>query len=246
MKPLHFLLVTGLSLMAWGALPVSAQLPDSPEIQNQETIQDLMWQSSEAKLSDDYPKAEALLRQALALGPTDIADQVNLRINLGGALSGQGRYAEAELYYRQAMQLAPEDWLAASNLVNMYLNQSNRYQREERYDEAEAVLMRGLELDSDRMNQALAELYSFQGARYRDQERYEEAEAILLKGLELEDPPALSYASLGNFYHIQQRYEESIAAYEQALKIDPNNSNIRWGLENVRHDLQWRDRSSPY
>lgn len=245
MKPLHFLLVTGLSLMALGASPVSAQSPNSPEIQSLETIEDLMWQGAQASMFGEYSKAEALLRQALALEPKDLLDRLAILNNLGNAVSGQGRYAEAELYYRQAMQLAPEDWLAASSLVNMYLKQSNHYQREERYDEAEAVLMRIQEFDSDRMNQALAELYSFQGARYRDQGRYEEAEATLLKGLELENPPALSYASLGNFYHLRDRYEESIAAYEQALKLDPNNSNIRWGLENVLHDLQWRDRSSP-
>ncbi len=245
MKPLHFLLVTGLSLMALGASPVSAQSPDSPEIQTQETIKDLMRQGADAYVFGEYNKAEALLRQALALGPTDIADQVNLRLNLGGVLRGQRRYAEAELYYRQAMQLAPKDGMAFWGLLNLHLDQSNYYQREGLYDEAEAVLMRGRELDSDRMNQALAELYSFQGARYRDQGRYEEAEATLLKGLELENPPAMSYASLGIFYHLRGRYEESIAAYEQALKIDPNNPNILGGLENVRQDLQWRDRSSP-
>ena len=245
MKPLHFLLVTGLSLMALGSSPVSAQLPDSPETQSQETIKDLMWQGAQASLFSDYRKAEALLRQALALEPKDLLDRLAILNNLGNAVSGQGRYAEAELYYRQAIKLAPEDGLAASSLVNMYLKQSNLYQREERYDKAETVLMRLREFDGDRMNQALAELYSFQGARYRDQGRYEEAEATLLKGLELENPPALSYASLGNFYHLRGRYEESIGAYEQALKIDPNNPNIRGGLENVRQDLQWRDRSSP-
>jgi len=69
----------------------------------------LKWQGYLALKENNYNKAEALYRQALAINPLD----KEARINLALALLGQGKKKEAEKIYKQLRSEYPEDEVVA-------------------------------------------------------------------------------------------------------------------------------------
>jgi serine/threonine-protein kinase len=126
-------------------------------------------------------KARASAKSAFELDP-----------NLAEAHGAQGlvlsrvdfNFAAAEVEYRRALELAPQNASATSNLASL-LSQLGRL------DEAVALGQRAIALEPLR-SQSHANLASYLTALGR----YDEAEAALHKTIELQPQSALSYASL--------------------------------------------------
>jgi tetratricopeptide (TPR) repeat protein len=143
----------------------------------------------------------------------------------------QGRYAEAELRYLQALeiyqrQLGADHLEVATNLNNLAL----LYRLQGRYAEAEPCYLQALEirqrqLGADHPDLAvslnnLAKLYESQGHYAEAELRYLQALASLQRQLGSDHPHvATSLNNLAGLYRLQGRYAEAEPRCMQALEI---------------------------
>ncbi len=130
-------------------------------------------------------------------------------VQSGWIYSNQGKFAEAEKAFRQALELKPENNFAYEGLGCLYREQS-------KYPEAEDMLKKAIEL-----NPQSDSAYTGLGWLYRDQGRYVESESMLHKAVGLNPQNGSAYAELGRLYNCQQRYPEAERALKEAIKINP-------------------------
>ncbi len=101
-----------------------------------------------------------------------------------------------------------------------YLQQGKNYNDQRRFDKAEEILRKGIELDPRN-----ARIYIELGLCYNEQGRYDEAEDILRKGIELDPKNARGYVELGCCYNDQKRYEETEEILKKGIEVDPKNAH---------------------
>jgi predicted O-linked N-acetylglucosamine transferase (SPINDLY family) len=157
---------------------------------------------------DSLEESAAAFERALALRP-DYADAHN---NLGNALFCLGRLEAAVATLRRAIALRPEFADAYNNLANALSGLS-------RYEEANSAYRRALELRPNwpqaRNNLAVA-LYS--------QGNLDGAEQEFRSIFDSRPDYADGFVNFGNVLRAMGRLDESIAAYERAVEIDPNDA----------------------
>ncbi|CAK0754302.1 putative Tetratricopeptide repeat protein [Azospirillaceae bacterium] len=191
-------------------------------------------------------EAIASLRQAVSLEPTNIT----FIVNLGNALLTADLFDEAETTYRQALALTPEDPNALSQLGFALMN------IESRAAESESCLRRSLAADPNNLSAAtnLCLLMCKVGrrkevidlARATVNRAPNDSLAASALGLALSDEsPSESLAwlrrsialnprqdniwnSIGIREQEQGQIEDALNAYENALKINPNNREARF------------------
>jgi len=81
-------------------------------------------------------------------------------------------------------------------------------------------------------------LYSNRSAAYSSLKKYELALKDAEKTIELKSDWAKGYSRKGAALHGMTKLDEAIAAYQDGLKIDPNNSLLKKGLDEVEADKQ--------
>ncbi|HEY9745648.1 MAG TPA: tetratricopeptide repeat protein, partial [Oculatellaceae cyanobacterium] len=86
-------------------------------------------QAQQAELRGDLPQAEAALRRAIALDPTDYLNYVKL----ASILNQQGKPNEAILYYQKALSLNPQDTMILYSLGSVYEQVGQYAKAEEAY-----------------------------------------------------------------------------------------------------------------
>jgi tetratricopeptide (TPR) repeat protein len=97
--------------------------------------------------------------------------------------------------------------------------------RERKFSEAEAYLLKAIELDTGYVD-AMDHL----GLVYRNLEKYGEAEKWYLKSIEINPNNLVPYINLGMVYRLQGRYEDSRQIYLRAQRIDPNDPEPYFGI----------------
>jgi len=128
------------------------------------------------------------------------------------------RLAEAEAIYRKILQVAPDHPYALHNLAAI----ACQYKR---FDAALPLVRRAIELhpvDAGFYNTQAVALF----ACGREVESFESCK----KGLQIDANLADTYANLGICYADQGDLGASIAAFEKAIKLDPNHANAHDGL----------------
>ena len=204
-----------------------------------------------------YRDAETYYRKAEAL-----ENQNPLYLNdYAGILSKLGKYGEAELLLRRALQirekqLGPEHPDVASSLNNL----AGLLQAQGKYSESEPLYRRALGIDekalgSDHPNVAtslnnLAVLLQVQGKYSESEPLYRRALAILEKQLGPDHPTfAKSLNNLAVLLQAQSKYSESEPLYRRALEIykkqlDPEHPTVARSLNNLAALLQAQGRYS--
>ena len=151
-----------------------------------------------------------------------LADDAEAHSNLGIALKGQDRLAEAEDSYRRALELKPDFAVVHGNLGNTLLAQG-------RLAEAEASLRRALELKPDH-----AETHYNLGVTLLELGQYAEAEACYRRALELKSDYAEAHNYLGSILRGQGHLTEAEASYRRSLELKPDftgaHSNLLFAL----------------
>jgi protein O-GlcNAc transferase len=134
------------------------------------------------------------------------------------ALHDVGRLAEAEVCYRQALALRPDD-LGTLNELGIVLFERGRYA------EAEAAFRRALAIRPHDLatNNNLAKLLARCG-------RPQEAEAFFRRALAIDDGLAGIHAGLGNVLHDLGRSREAETSYRRALALRPDHAGTRNNL----------------
>ncbi|MEA5594721.1 CHAT domain-containing tetratricopeptide repeat protein [Rivularia sp. UHCC 0363] len=184
----------------------------------------------EGKYNEAIPLAEralAIAQKILGEHP-DVATSLN---NLAGLYKVQGRYSEAELFYKKALEIRKRILGNEHPYVTDSLNGlATLYHYQGRYPEVEPLYKQILEMrkrilgnehpDVATSLNNLAELY-------RNQGRYSEAELFYKQALEMrkrifgkEHPYVTdSLNGLAILYHYQGRYSEVEPLYKQVLEM---------------------------
>jgi eukaryotic-like serine/threonine-protein kinase len=146
------------------------------------------------------------------------------------AVRGLGEYfytvndtANAELAFRDAIRIQPDDWRGYQALGQ------SLYQRA-RYTEAAKAWERADELASDNVL-VMRNL----AAVYHQLERTDEGVARLQRALEIE-PAATTYSNLGTLRFFQGRYADASIAFEKAVALNPT-YYLYWG--NLGDAYRW-------
>jgi serine/threonine-protein kinase len=192
----------------------------------------------------DYLAAETVLRQAIHLNP-GIARAHN---NLGNALRGQGKSAEAEAEYRAAIRLKSDDSFPHNNLGNLLYDQGKLAEAEAEYRAAirlkpdDAVPHNGLgnvlwsqrKLDlavakfgnAIRLKPDYAEAHYDLGYALYDQRKLAEAEGAFRKAIEINPGYADAYNGLGKALRAQGKLEDALTAFRKAGELAPKGSSL--------------------
>jgi tetratricopeptide (TPR) repeat protein len=154
---------------------------------------------------------------------TPIAD-ADAHVNRGWKLYEQGRYAEAEAAYWEAIRLNPASAVARSNLGTVL-------RALKRYPEAEAAYREAI-----RLNPASATTHSNLGIMLNDLKRYPEAEAACREAIRLDPRLETAHNNLGIVLRDLNRLPEAEAAFREATRLGPSFAATHFNLGRVLND----------
>lgn len=163
----------------------------------------------------EYSRAESEQRSALAVEPGNI----DALIELGLALSLQGKIRESESWLQQAAAQQPNHWPAHNALFNFYRSYDDRPGR---YERAVRHAMRVVELTPD-----AASAWNNLGTAYHGMQQYEAAKTAWNKALELA-PTRTGYTNRGLQYYYEGRYEDAVEMQLKAVQLAPDDHRV-WG-----------------
>ncbi len=162
------------------------------------------------KAAGDLPGAIERYRRALEANP----DYTAALYNLGIALRESDEFEEAEACFRRVLAIDARD-------VDALFNLGALLRRRASLEEAEQVLRRAVELAP-----VNAHLWLYLGQlgieRYTDQS-LREAERCLRRTTELQPALADAHHGLGTVHEFEGRHDEALQAFQQALRLDPDN-----------------------
>ncbi len=179
----------------------------------------------------DFAKAEHLLREALNVFNQGDKDTATVLSNLGEVLNDQGKYNEAESYYRRALAIREKQLgLHHPDTANSYNNLSHLLYRMARYAEAEPFLRRALEINTATLgdDQAMVALTRNNLAEcLRITGKPQEAESLFQQSLSSTEKTfganhpntAVILNNLGEINRELQRYAEAETLHRRALAI---------------------------
>lgn len=161
-------------------------------------------------------------------------------------LTEQKRWAEAEVQYREALKLTPDDLDKLTYLVqaleeqkkiseaetelkrfaarkpdgNAYSHLARFYLRNKRWADAEAALREYIRITPSGLPFVINELVSV----LKEQKKYAEAETEL-RALIRHEPTAESHRKLGSFFESLDKWPEAEVANREVVRLEPNPSN---------------------
>jgi tetratricopeptide (TPR) repeat protein len=178
------------------------------------------------KDQDRDEEALAAFTEALAIDPTD-PTALEWRVS---ALRGLRRWAEAETAAREAIQARPH----APDLrveLGWVLDDQGRE------EEALAAFAEALSIDARHKWALRSRVSALQGLR-----RWAEAEAAARALIAAHPRDPLSHLNLGWVFDDQDRDEEALAAYAEALAIDPTDPTaLQWRVTALRGLRRWAE-----
>lgn len=130
-------------------------------------------------------------------------------------------WQSSETLWKEVLQRYPDSTLAHLNLGDLYRNQ-------ERFDEAELLLERGLALEPKN-----PKLLGNLGAVLVGKKEYERALRILEDSLRIQPRNPDALFSIGSIYQTMGRHAEAQKMYQACLAIDQINANCNARLGNV-------------
>jgi superkiller protein 3 len=144
----------------------------------------------------------------------------------GNAFARDHRFHEAEMAYREAIQINPNDPSAHFNLASMLSNQ------EENPEEVEREYREAIRLDP-----GFSQAYKYVGKLMIEQGRFSEAERELHLSVDRNrDDPETRYL-LGIALDEQNKAAEAVDEYNIAIHHEPNNIDAHYRLGIVYGDL---------
>ncbi|XP_041987805.1 protein O-mannosyl-transferase TMTC2 [Aricia agestis] len=166
-----------------------------------------------------WPHAENSILSALALAPNHVGTHVTLAQILSKNVS---RSAEAELWFKKAVNLAPDD-PSIRDQFGMFLRSQKRLR-----ESAEQFVMAARLAPEDSARAASA------ARALRDARRCRAAERWYAKAVELKPGDAEYHSNLGAILHLNGKYVEAAASYRRAIQLKPNDEITITNLKRVR------------
>jgi protein O-GlcNAc transferase len=170
----------------------------------------------------DAQNAERLFKNVLRSQPKHVAAR-NL---LGIVLMRVGRFGEAELHLRKALELAPASDTTVYN-YGIVLKALNRpVEALARFSEALTI------------NASVAETWNNRGTVFHDLKRHREAIADFDRAINLNPNDPDAFFNKGNALADSKSYEQALAAYDRASELNPDLAEAWLGRGNVLLDLK--------
>jgi serine/threonine protein kinase/tetratricopeptide (TPR) repeat protein len=173
-----------------------------------------------------YSEAIAELNRAQALAPN--SDEVYWR--LGTVYLSKGDMPHAIEAYQKAVQLNPYYWVNENSLGAAYFQMGD-------YDKALQAFKQVATLEPD-VNAG----YENTGNVLVQQAKYSEAVPYLQKALAIE-PNAGAYSNLGTAYFFLKQYAESAQAFEKAVALNANDTQLAVNLGDAYRALGQTDKA---
>jgi tetratricopeptide (TPR) repeat protein len=172
----------------------------------------------------DHANAIVAYRKAKELDPK----RLDVRQNLGGQLYVSGQYPEAIKEFKELLALDPRWNMARETLGGALLHTGQ-------FDEAIAVYRESLRLDPGDDDLARVGL----GSALAEKKQLREAQAQYEQAVrEHPDAPITHYA-LGQFLYNQTHFEPSARELEEAVRLDPNNTEY---MKTLAYDYECLER----
>jgi tetratricopeptide (TPR) repeat protein len=181
--------------------------------------------------------------------------------NVAFVLKRNGRYAEAELHFHQALTirekaLGPDHPQVATVLKNLAM----LYYVQDRYADAEPLFKRALAIREKALgpdHRYVATVLKNLAKLYYAQDRYADAEPLFKRALAIREKAlgpdhrhvATVLKNLAKLYYVQDRYADAEPLFKRALGIweknlGPDHPDVAAGLENYAALLRKTDRAS--
>jgi eukaryotic-like serine/threonine-protein kinase len=174
-----------------------------------------------------YSEAIAELNRAQALAPN--SDEVYWR--LGNVYLSKGDMPHAIEAYQKAVQLNPYYWVNENSLGHAY------YQTGE-YEKALEAFKQVTTLEPD-VNAG----YQNAGNVLVQQGKYSEAVPFLQRAVQIE-PDSVAYTNVGTAYFFLKRYAEASEAFEKAVAVNSNDTQLIVNLGDAYHALGQKEKAS--
>ena len=166
-----------------------------------------------AKLLVDLVDDPQLLEEQLLRMEGMIPDAYYIDFYRGCNLYNSGQPLEALDAFQRALTLSPEQ----EDLPYIYSYMGNCYKDLELYDEALAILKKGLAEDEER-----PDIYNIIGVCLFKKEAYAEAVKSFERAVELNPSSAMDYANLGVNHRRLGNKDQAIHFFTLALSLDPD------------------------
>ena len=171
-----------------------------------------------------FDDSVAFYEDALRQSPT-VSLWPSVWQSLADAYQDAGRTEDALAAYRRMLALEPQNY-------KTYCNMGVTYQKAGRLDEAIAAYRASLAIEPNEM------AYSNLGIAYHQLGRFDDAIRAYRDALALR-PTARNYHNLGTTYYLGlHRLPEAVAAYEAALRLEPDRQETRQALDLARRDQE--------
>jgi tetratricopeptide (TPR) repeat protein len=180
-----------------------------------ETIEELRHKAQESLAQGDYTQARQLYRQALGVH----GDHPDLHYGLATVCFLLNDLNGAVYHFLEVTRLDPQR-------AGAYINLGAVYNRLEKYDDAIAVLRKGIQLDNTR-----GEGYYNLGVVYRQRNQIDLAIQAYREATRINPRMADAHYNLANIYLEKEQYPLALAHYRHALELRPTWEKAQRGLE---------------
>jgi tetratricopeptide (TPR) repeat protein len=171
-----------------------------------------------ALADNDLPTAEGLLRPYLKRRPTDVA-AIRMMAELAARI---GRLADSENLLRRAVELAPDFTAARANLATVLYKQNKPV---EAIAELEVI---------ERESKSNLGHSSLKAAALSRIGGHDEALALYRTILDSRSDQPKLWMSYGHILKTVGRLDDGVAAYREAIAIQPTLGEVWWSLANLK------------
>ena len=140
-------------------------------------------------------------------------------------LQNTGKLKEAEILYRQAIEINPD-------FANAHYNLGNLLKDFGKLEEAELYTRKAIELNPD-----FAEAYTNLGIISSSLRQFQKAELFYLKAIEIKPNLAQAHTNLGNLLKDLGKLKEAEIYTRKAIQINPKNEIAHSNLGNILMEL---------
>jgi len=173
----------------------------------------------------------------------------HLLVVRGRAEERQGRYADAENTYLQALTYAPHAWHAHNGLGIACKRQGRLHEAIGHYHQALLLFPTSATVRNNlgAAHKALGDIGRRSGDGARAESEYGLAAEHYRSVLKAEPNNAGAHNNLGNLHKVRGRVDSAIAAYGRALRIDPGQAQAHYNLADLlRTQGRWEESIAHY
>lgn len=166
----------------------------------------------------DYANAEKYFLDAIDTGPKFLEPRTNLAI----IYEKQNKYLQAEKLYIDNLAFDPNHYQSLYSLLDLYIRENKK---EKIVELGSRILI---------MNRDVEALLRF-GSALAENNYSQIAIAFFTQAIHLDPQCKIAFVLLGNIYGNYQKFDKAIVFWQEALKIDPQDTALFNQIEKIKN-----------